>query len=150
MKNLKYIKLFEAFESQKLSKTLGFINKSSRTSFIDDLKKLCNRLDFPISKLNDDFFLYLPFKKALNLVAQKSDTPCDATSEGQFPEHGIEDEVCQGGKMKRKWGERVREVAQMLSSRITFHVLPQVDISKVHQLMVSLERIDIKGVEQKF
>ena len=111
MKNLKYIKLFEAFESQKLSKTLGFINKSSRTSFIDDLKKLCNKLDFPISKLNDDFFLYLPFKKALNLVAQKSDTPCDATSEGQFPEHGIEGEVCQGGKMKRKWGARVREVA---------------------------------------
>lgn len=110
MKNLKYIKLFEAFESQKLSKTLGFINKDSRAYFIDDLKKLCDRLDFPISKLNDDFFLYLPFKKALNLVAQKSDTPCDATSQGQFPEHGIEGETCQGGKMKRMWGARVREV----------------------------------------
>jgi hypothetical protein len=110
MKNLKYIKLFEAFESQKLSKTLGFINKDSRAYFIDDLKKLCSRLDFPISKLNDDFFLYLPFKKALNLVAQKSDTPCDATSQGQFPEHGIEGETCQGGKMKRMWGARVREV----------------------------------------
>lgn len=110
MKNLKYIKLFEAFESQKLSKTLGYINKGSRKDFLDDLSKLCNSLDFPMSKLNDDFFVYLPFKKALNLMAQKSDIPCDATSEGQFPEHGIEGETCQGGKLKRKWGARTREV----------------------------------------
>ena len=38
MKNLKYIKLFEAFESTKLSKTLGFIK--DKNLFIDHLKNI--------------------------------------------------------------------------------------------------------------
>jgi hypothetical protein len=107
---MKYLKLFEAFESQKLTKTLGYIDKESRKKFINNLKRVCNGIDFPISKLDDELFHYLPFKKALKLNAQKTDKPCDAKSENEFPEYGIEGEVCQGGKLKRKWGARIRQV----------------------------------------
>ena len=62
MNNLKYIKLFEAFESIKLTKTLGFINKGSNAIFISQLKTIASKLDFPISKYSDDYFQYLPFK----------------------------------------------------------------------------------------
>ena len=60
MKNLKYIKLFEAFESVKLSKTLGFISKDARGTFISQLKFLADRMDLPYSKYSDDYFQYLP------------------------------------------------------------------------------------------
>jgi hypothetical protein len=43
MKKLKYIKLFEAFESIKLTKTLGYIDTKSRNKFIDYLKRLCKK-----------------------------------------------------------------------------------------------------------
>ena len=108
---MKYIKLYEAFESEKLTKTLGFIKeKEDRNKFLDDIKKVCNQIDYPYSKLTDDNFQYLPYKAALNVNAIKSDTPCDATSKKAFPEFGIEGEVCNGGKMVRMWGTRRREV----------------------------------------
>jgi hypothetical protein len=65
MKQLKHIKLFEAFESVKLGKTLSFINSSAKSTFIDNLKRIAKNYDFPISKFNDDMFQYLPFKSAL-------------------------------------------------------------------------------------
>ena len=65
MKKLKHIKLFEAFESVKLGKTLSFINSGAKSSFIDNLKNIASKYDFPISKFNDDMFQYLPFKSAL-------------------------------------------------------------------------------------
>lgn len=108
---MKYIKLYEAFESEKLTKTLGFIKeKEDRNRFLGDIKKICNQIDYPYSKLTDDNFQYLPYKAALNVNAIKSDTPCDATSKKAFPEFGIEGEVCHGGKIFRMWGTRRREV----------------------------------------
>lgn len=111
MRQLKYIKLFEAFDSIKLSKTLGFINKDSRKKFSDDVKKICSRSDFPLSKINDDVFEYLPFKRALEYSFDVEDVPCTATSVGIFSDKGIAGEKCEKGKIKRSWGAgRVRIV----------------------------------------
>ena len=104
MKELKYLKLYEAFESIKLSKTLGFINKDAKKSFLNQLKQLADKIDLPYSKYSDDYFQYLPFKKALDLNMTVEDQPCDATSRAEFPEHAVEGESCQGGRLKRKWG----------------------------------------------
>lgn len=110
MKDLKYIKLFEAFESVKLSKTLGFIDKDSKSKFLSQLKNIASNMDFPYSKYSDDYFQYLPFKKALDLNRTIEDEPCDATSRGEFPQYAVEGDSCQGGRLKRKWGTGVRSV----------------------------------------
>jgi hypothetical protein len=91
MSKLQHIKLFEAFESIKLTKTLGYIkDKSDKNNFLDRLKRVCGSIDFPYSKLSDEFFEYLPFKKALDKAAIVTDEPCVATSRSEFPEHSIE------------------------------------------------------------
>ena len=110
MSNLKYIKLFEAFESIKLTKTLGFIKKESKETFINQLKIIGNKIDFPLSKYSDDYFQYLPFKKALDLNQNLEDEPCDATSRDQFPQYAIAGETCKEGKLKRMWGSGTRSV----------------------------------------
>ena len=46
MKELKYIKLFEAFESEKLSKTLGYIDSKSRKELLDRVKRICDDIDY--------------------------------------------------------------------------------------------------------
>lgn len=117
MKNLKYIKLFEAFESKKLSKTLGYI-KSRKSNFLDHLpflffyhlKSVLSSIDFPFSEISDEYFEYLPFNKALKKADILTDEPCDATSKEAFPDYAIEGAKCEGGKMKRKWGQRERVV----------------------------------------
>lgn len=109
MKNLKYIKLFEAFESDKLSKTLAYIKE--KESFLSKVKKICDGFDFPYSKLNDDLFDYLPFSKALKKADAIDDEPCKATSIGEFDDGGIDGEKCESGKIKRKWGARERIVS---------------------------------------
>jgi hypothetical protein len=108
MKNLKYIKLFEAFESVQLSKTLGFIK--DKENFINLLKTLANRIDFPYSKYSDDYFQYLPFKKAIELNHSIIDEPCEATSAGEFPEYAVEGEKCTDGHLKRRWGRGIRSI----------------------------------------
>lgn len=110
MKELKYLKLYEAFESIKLSKTLGFINKDAKRTFLNQLKQLADKIDLPYSKYSDDYFQYLPFKKALDLNMTTEDQPCEATSRSEFPEYAIEGETCQKGKLKRRWGNNVRAV----------------------------------------
>lgn len=110
MSNLKYIKLFEAFESIKLTKTLGFIDKSSKNTFMTQLTTLASKIDLPLSKYTDDYFQYLPFKKAIDLNRTIEDEPCDATSRKEFPNYYIEGETCQGGRLKRLWGGRPRSV----------------------------------------
>jgi hypothetical protein len=108
---MKYIKLYEAFESDKLSKTIGFIEgKEDKKRFLEDIKKICNQIDYPYSKLSDDNFQYLPYKAALNVNAIATDIPCDATSQRAFPEYAVAGEVCNGGKIVRMWGTRRREV----------------------------------------
>ena len=111
MKQLKYIKLFEAFESVRLTKTLGYIDTKSRERFIDYLKRLCKKSEFPISQLSDEMFQYLPYSKALKVNVVKEDKPCQATSKSEFNrQHAIEGEKCEGGRIKRLWGGRPRVV----------------------------------------
>jgi hypothetical protein len=111
MKKLKYIKLFEAFESIKLTKTLGYIDTKSRNKFIDYLKRLCKKYDFPLSQLSDEMFQYLPYSKALKVNVTKEDKPCQATSKSEFSrQYAIEGEKCEGGRIKRMWGGRPRSV----------------------------------------
>lgn len=109
--NLKYIQLFEAFDSKVLGKTLGYIKDSNdREKFFNQIKKMCSSIDYPLSKLSDDYFEYLPFKKALKVAAMTGDEPCEATSAREFPQYAVEGAKCEGGKIKRKWGARTRDV----------------------------------------
>jgi hypothetical protein len=106
MKNLKYIKLFEAFDANTLNATLRHIKGSDdKKNFLSNLKIICQKFDIPESKLTDDLFTYLPFNRALrfnNVVSD--DQPCDAV--GEFV-HG---ERCDNGKVKRPWGRGFRVV----------------------------------------
>jgi hypothetical protein len=106
MKNLKYIKLFEAFDASTLNATLRHIKGSDdKKNFLSNLKIICQKFDIPESKLTDDLFTYLPFNRALrfnNVVSD--DQPCDAV--GEFV-HG---ERCDNGKVKRPWGRGFRVV----------------------------------------
>ena len=110
MKNLKHIQIFEAFESKILSKTLGYIESSDRSTFMDKLKRLCKSIDFPLSKMSDEYFEYLPFKSAISRAAMTGDEPCEATSKSEFPEYAVAGEKCTNGKIKRTWGARTRDV----------------------------------------
>ena len=111
MKNLQYLKLFEAFESKTLTKVFNYVNKSQRGQFKSILEEFCNKINFPMSKLSDDLFQYLPFNKALALTANMEDEPCDAESDT------ISGEKCSGptgddnqGTIMRTWGKGRRKV----------------------------------------
>lgn len=110
MKELKYIKLFEAFESEKLSKTLGYIDSKSRKELLDRVKRICDDIDYPYSQLNDSLFQYLPYHKALDLQYVGKEIPCQYSSKQAFGSSGVEGEVCQSGKLRRIWGTRQRVV----------------------------------------
>jgi hypothetical protein len=59
MKNLKYIQIFEAFESKILGKTLAYIKEpNDKSKFFDQIKRLCKNIDYPLSKMSDDYFEY--------------------------------------------------------------------------------------------
>lgn len=111
MKQLKYIKLFEAFESAKLTKILKYIDTESKKVFIRKLESISKQYDFPMSNFSDDMFQYLPFKKALDVNIEESEKQCRATSKELFLSSGIEGEVCQNGKIKRLWGTGERIVS---------------------------------------
>ena len=106
MRNLKHIKLFEAFDARTLNATLNHLKlKTDKTSFLNNLKKICAKFDIPESKLSDDLFTYLPFNRALrfnNVVVE--DQPCDAV--GEF----MTGERCDKGKVRRPWGRGFRVV----------------------------------------
>ena len=109
---MKYLKLFEAFESNILSKTLSYLSKDSKEDFMDKISKFCIKIDFPKSKLTDDYFQYLPFNSALKkfISAEDKIEDCKAKSEEIFGEKGVKDDVCTGGKLKRTWGKSSRNV----------------------------------------
>ena len=106
MRNLKHIKLFEAFDARTLNATLNHIKtKADKDNFLNTLKKICNKFDIPESKLGDDLFTYLPFNRALRFNnAIRDNQPCDAV--GEF----IAGENCDNGKVKRPWGRGFRVV----------------------------------------
>lgn len=68
---MRYLKLYEAFASRGISKTIDFlskkVSKSESESFLQDLKNFMKQVDYPIDKLSDEFIKYLPSKKALQL-----------------------------------------------------------------------------------
>ena len=109
-KELKYLKIFEAFESIKLSKTLNYIkDPKSKNTFMELLKTIANQMDLPLSKYSDEYFQYLPFNKALSLNFTIGDEPCDATSEQSYPGFGVPGCSCDKGMVDRKWGRSVRK-----------------------------------------
>jgi len=108
---MKYINLFEAFESEKLSKTLKYIESGDKQTVLTILRRLCEKIDFPFSQLSDDYIEYLSFRKALWKNDMIGDQPCEATSEREFPGSEVAGEKCTNGKIKRLWGGRPREVA---------------------------------------
>jgi hypothetical protein len=73
---MKYISIYEKFESELISKTISFlsrkINKFQKDRFIDVLKEKLGYIDFPISELEDSDIQYLNKKNALNI---KSNNP---------------------------------------------------------------------------
>lgn len=106
MRELKYIKLFEAFESIKLSKTLKFLKGENKRTFLVNLKAISDKIDFPFSKFNDDYFEYLPFKSALNKNYIIDETKEECKHESDW----IPGEFCEGGRIKRTWGKGIRTV----------------------------------------
>ena len=64
---MKYLKLFEAFKSEILGSMMKFLSPTGKVEFLDKLEKLAKNLDFPMSEYSDEYFQYLPFKKALEL-----------------------------------------------------------------------------------
>lgn len=96
MKDLRYIKLFEAFESTKLNKTLNFLNKKGKGDFLAKLKQVCRKIDLPESRLSDGLFEYLPYAKAIKHNGDSSSL-IKCTAEG-----------CEKGKVNRKWGKGTR------------------------------------------
>ena len=90
---MKYIKLFEKFDSNQLPKIVGYIKNSERLKFMNDLKSICGSLDYPISNPSDDNFQYLKFYDALKLM------------DPQLEEKSI-CQYCNGtGKVKKPWGK---------------------------------------------
>jgi hypothetical protein len=111
MKNLKYLQVFEAFESETLTKVFNYVNSKQKGHFKTILSDLCDKLNFPMSDLSDDLFQYLSFNKALQLTANIEDQPCDNESDT------IPNEVCSGptgdaeqGTIMRTWGRGRRRV----------------------------------------
>ena len=110
---MKYLKLFEAFESSLISKTLNYVKGEYRNLFLDGIKSICNKYDFPENRLNDSFFQYLPYNKALNYRLEKGEkgnqVDCKAKSMEVFGDKGVEGE-CRAGKLPKKWGAGSRRV----------------------------------------
>lgn len=75
---MKYIKLYEAFESQVITNTIKFLTKkvgqSSTDSFFNDIKRLMTQYDVPISRIKEDDLEYTRVSKAIKV---KSDTSVD-------------------------------------------------------------------------
>jgi hypothetical protein len=110
---MKYLKLFEAFDSKIMSKTLKYLSKDSKDRFFNMMKSYCEKYDFPFSKLNDDFFEYLPYSAALKKYISVGDIveDCKAKSEEVLDKSiAVAGDVCTGGKLKRTWGKGTRNV----------------------------------------
>ena len=71
MSDMKYLMLFEAFESNALSKMMNFLSKkvdnNSKGRFQDKLKRLISNFDIPIDKIVDKDVKYLNRNQALKL-----------------------------------------------------------------------------------
>ena len=94
MKQLKYLMLFEAFDSIQLNKTMKFVKKEQKPRLLSALASIAKSIDAPLSSLNDDNFQYLPYKKAIALNSSTEKVDCGA---------------CGGeGKITKAWGTGTR------------------------------------------
>ena len=110
---MKYLKLFEAFDSNIMSKTLKYLSKDSKDRFFNMMKAYCEKYDFPFSKLSDDFFEYLPYSAALKKYISVGDIveDCKTKSEDVLDKKiAVTGDVCTKGKLKRTWGTGTRDV----------------------------------------
>ena len=75
MKNLKHLVIYEAFASRTISKTLKYIlkklGKTSKIGFLDLLKSLMAKYDYPIDKIDDKWLKYLTKKDAILVRGDK-------------------------------------------------------------------------------
>ena len=73
---MKYIKLFEAFESEAITNTIKFLTKKigqkNTESFFNDIKRLMTQYDIPISRIKEDDLEYIRVSKAIKI---KNDGP---------------------------------------------------------------------------
>jgi hypothetical protein len=74
---MKYLKLFEAFDANIISKVTKFISKkvdkNSSARFLSDLKRIIDRYDIPISKIANEDLVYLKSNKALEIKPKEVD-----------------------------------------------------------------------------
>jgi hypothetical protein len=92
---MKHLKPFlEKFESYRLSGVVNYISKGDRKRFLDDLKRICGVLDYPMSDLSDSEFEYLRFKDAYELKDPVKEEDQDKCGK------------CMGtGQEKKPWGK---------------------------------------------
>ena len=66
---MRYIKIFEKFDSEEISKVLGFLSKkgikSNVNTFLNDIKSVCNSYDIPESMLSN--IKYMKSNDACNI-----------------------------------------------------------------------------------
>jgi len=103
LKDYKNFSILEAFDSNKISKTLKFIKSGYKDHFIKRLTTIIQKLDAPLSSLNDEDFTYLPLKKSITFgidSIRKED--CNNCEEGKVKiiknrKRSIVDcEICKG------------------------------------------------------
>ena len=103
MKNLKYIKLYKAFESllteafgaDHLNKVFNYLkDSSSKKRFKNDIISVASHIDAPVTLISDEYFQYLPYKKAIKSNVSLEKIDCKS---------------CEGtGSIKRAWGRGFR------------------------------------------
>ena len=68
---MKYIKLYEAFESEAITNTIKFLTKKigqkNTDSFFDDIKRLMLQYDIPISRIKENDLEYIRVSKAIKV-----------------------------------------------------------------------------------
>jgi hypothetical protein len=70
---MKYLQIYEAFESSIITKTIKFINsKNINTKYFErDLVLLQKKINYPLSNISDNDVKYLKFNKAAKLKSDK-------------------------------------------------------------------------------
>lgn len=73
---MKYLKLYEAFESDAISKVLKYVKtkvgEKQSQDFLSGLREIIKNYDFPIDKISDSDVRYLSYKKALPIKSKAS------------------------------------------------------------------------------
>jgi len=71
-------KINEAFDSNTLNSVMRYLpTKSQKNVFLDELKNLCERLNMPLSKINEDSLSYVGYNKAIKIGIETQMVDCD-------------------------------------------------------------------------